>query len=326
MAIVIREYEVLRHATGVLRLWERTLGGHYPVSERAFMARAGASTALEPGDGLVAFDGRRLVGFGLVEANRNSLGVGAGGNLAALLVEPAYQRQGLGTRLLQDLEARLCAAGCTTVAPGGGPNRFWTGVPDDLPAARQFFAKHGYAFTYRTPDMTISLGNYAANPTYLAEMDAAGARVVNCTMALAGPLLSFHEREFPGWAPNMLNLLAAGDVDNILMVMHGDEVIGSISAFTPASRCRGANQVWEGIFGPYLGGYGAVGIAKAWRGKGLGAAMSEAAGVHVQKHGADELVIDWVGPVAFYEKLGAKVWRWFDQMKKPLVPAAAGPV
>ena len=318
MPIRIRPYAPLRDANAVFALWEEALGGTYPVSERAFRPRAVENLVMEPGDGVVAVDGRRVIGFGLAEIGRHAVGVRENASLAALLVAPECQRQGIGAQLLAAVEKRVREAGCRTISPGAGLYRFWSGVPEDLGGARAFLAKHGYDFNRRVPDMTIPLGSYALSPQYSRELEQAGCRIVNCTPDLMGPLFTFQQREFPGWSVNMLALLNAGDAENILMVMHGDEVIGSITSFTPASRFRGANLVWERIFGERLGGYGAVGIANAWRGKGLGAAMSQAAAVHAQSRGATVCYIDWVGPADFYAKLGASVWRWFDQATKAL--------
>ena len=57
-----------------------------------------------------------------------------------------------------------------------------------------------------------------------------------------------------------------------------------------------------------------MGIAKQYRGRGLGAAMCEQAAVHVERTGADVCFIDWTGLADFYCKLGAEVWRGFDMM------------
>jgi len=314
----IRDYRPLDDARTVFDLWERALGGTYPVSERVFATRAVSNVEFEPGDGVIAVDGPRTVGFALAEIGRHAGGVRENASVAAILVDPCCQRQGIGTQLLAALEERIRAAGVTSVRAGGGFQRFWTAVPEDLPAARAFLETRGYAVVRRTPDMIIQLGSYTIEPRYRDRMPDAGVRVVNCSPDLLSALFRFQQREFPGWSPNMLALLDAGDMDNILLATHGDEVIGSITAFTPGSRFRGANLVWERIFGDRLGGYGAVGIAAAWRGRGLGAAMSQAAAVHVQSRGAEVCHIDWVGPAEFYGKLGAAVWRWFDQMTKTL--------
>jgi ribosomal protein S18 acetylase RimI-like enzyme len=67
--------------------------------------------------------------------------VGSGPRRPLLLVDPAAQRRGVGTRLLAAGLARLGALGAETVGLGsGGGDYLWPGVPDDLPAAAGFFA------------------------------------------------------------------------------------------------------------------------------------------------------------------------------------------
>ena len=66
----------------------------------------------------------------------------------------------------------------------------------------------------------------------------------------------------------------------------------------------------------FVAGPGAVGIAAAWRGKRLGAAMCQAAALHVQSRGGTCCYIDWTGIGPFYEKVGAKVCgRFFGATK-----------
>jgi hypothetical protein len=58
------------------------------------------------------------------------------GSIPLLLVDPAHQRRGVGTRLLDGAMERLGELGAATVGLGsGGDDYLWPGVPDDLPAA-----------------------------------------------------------------------------------------------------------------------------------------------------------------------------------------------
>jgi len=321
MNITIKDYTPVKHAGPMLELWGKALGATYPVSERVFLQRAdGGHPTVEPGDGLVAFAGRKVIGFVLAEVVRTAIGRQENAYLAALMVDPDRQHAGLGARLLGALEQRLRERGCTKITTGAGPLRFWTGVPDDLPIAKAFFHRQGYqSAPSLAPDMVIPLNRpYVMDPKYRARMEAAGVRVTSATLKDAGPLLDFENREFLGWSPTMLTLMANGDINNILLAWHDQEIVGSITSFTPGSRWRAANLVWERIHGTQMGGYGAVGIAKAWQGQGLGAALSQAAAIHIQNQGATCCYIDWVGPEEFYAKLGARTWRRFDQMSKSI--------
>jgi GNAT superfamily N-acetyltransferase len=326
MAATIRAYDPVADAAEALRLWERTLGASYPVTPRGFLPRVAGHPGWEPGDTWVAEEDGRMLGLALGEVWRRAHGVEELGYISALLVDPACQRRGLGSRMLATVEERLRQAGCRRIAVAGNPNRFWTALPEDLPAAHAFFQKHGYAVTGSSPDMIIPGEGCVLDEKNRQRLADAGVVVVTATTRDAGAVLEFEAREFSGWCVNFLTLFAAGDEENVLLVKHGGEIVGTITAFTPRSRWRSANLVWERIHGAEMGGYGAVGIAAAWRGKGLGGAMSQAAAAHVRSRGASCCYIDWVGPEGFYAKLGAKVWRRFTRMEKTLRPSSGGAV
>ena len=307
----LRPYCPMTDAEAVFDLWGEALGDTWPVSGRALFSRLAGRIGYRRGDALVAQDGSEVVGFGMIELWPGHNGPPPSGSVSCLLTAPARQGQGIGTQLLTALEDRLRSGGCENVRLGGGRDRFWTGVPENLPGAMGFFEAKGYDLSARMPDMLHELDACELSEDYRTRLDEVGAVVRSATWDDVSGLLAMERREFPGWVDNMLRGLAAGDVENIMLVEHDGEIIGTIQSFTPQCQFRGANQVWEEPLGDQIGGYGAVGVAEAWRGRGLGGAMSLAAAEHVKSHGACACHIDWVGPVAFYEKLGARVWEWF---------------
>jgi len=317
----ITTYQPVLHYPQVAALWERALGETYPVSERVLFPRIAGRNTLEPGDGLVAMDGDRMVGFGLLEVDRASLfPPGRPESVQALLVDPACQRRGIGSELLNRLEGRLREQGVTNIIAGGGPWRFWTGVPEDLPAANAFFAQHGYTANYEAIDLCGPLVEYTMPDEAKACLAAAGAEVACCTPDEVGPACDFLTREQPGWRGSFLAMVAAGDVANMLLVKRGGAIIGCIQTYPRHSRYRGANVVWERLYGPDLGGFGAVLIAKAWRGNGLGVAMIHAAAQYVKDSGASHCYIDWTSRALapFYRKVGTEICTVFTMYGKAL--------
>lgn len=317
--MTIRVYDETRDAAAVLRLWDAALGERYPITDAVFLQRTAGNPHYRRGDAVVATVGRRQVGFGLVEVVRpNAAPAEKTAYVGALLVAPECRRQGIGRALLQALEGHLRQAGCERVAAGRGQARFWTGVPEDLPEASAFFQAQGYVSGARVCDLLVPLGNYRASMRYQERLRAVGAEVVSATPALLPALLEFEYREFAGWASSILRCAANGDLANVLVVTSPAGIIGSILTYTPDSGWRYSNQVWERQIGGRLGGYGAVGIATSQRGKGLGAAMCEAAAAYVESRGADACFIDWTGIPDFYRRIGAEVWRWHSMPEKAL--------
>jgi ribosomal protein S18 acetylase RimI-like enzyme len=132
-----------------LRLRALDPGRDRPLLERLWVAALGPVWPLPGGldlvrDGLVA---ERSHGEGDDQA-LGAVAVDPAGSVPLLLVDPAAQRQGIGTRLLAAGLERLGALRAVRVALGsGGHDYIWPGVPDDLPAALGFFAANGCGST-----------------------------------------------------------------------------------------------------------------------------------------------------------------------------------
>jgi GNAT superfamily N-acetyltransferase len=113
--------------------------------------------------------GIALLGEGLVaEAGTGPVGLAAvdrAGSVPLILVDPAFQRRGIGTGLLAAALQQLRAAGATSVtAASGGGAYIWPGVPRDLPAAVRFFATRGWRHTHDTLDLVTDLARYRPPP------------------------------------------------------------------------------------------------------------------------------------------------------------------
>jgi ribosomal protein S18 acetylase RimI-like enzyme len=130
--IRLRALDPDRDRSVVERLWEAALGAVWPllpgaldlVREGLVAEREVAGERVGRGVGVVALD--------------------PAGSIPLLLVDPACQRQGIGTRLLEAGMARLGQLGAATVGLGGGGDDYiWPGVPEDLPGAVGFFEARG---------------------------------------------------------------------------------------------------------------------------------------------------------------------------------------
>jgi GNAT superfamily N-acetyltransferase len=136
----IRAFVAAADRAWVRLLWQAAMPPSWPVLS------AGIGQLDE---GLVAQAGHVRVGFAALDA---------GGSIPLILVEPAYQRRGIGTGLL-DAALRQLRAGSVT-AGSGGTVYIWPGVPRDLPAAVSFFAARGWRHTHDTLDLVTDLAGY----------------------------------------------------------------------------------------------------------------------------------------------------------------------
>jgi GNAT superfamily N-acetyltransferase len=316
----IAAYQPLRYYPAVAALWERALGHVYPVTDRVLFQRIVSRTTLDAGDGMVALHDGQVVGFGIVEIDRAALVAAPSTTIQALIVDPAAQRQGVGRLLLDRLEQRCAAAGFRQITLSMGIYRFWSGLPDDLPAARAFFERSGYTAIYPAIDMYGPVGRFVMEPRCRARLAEHGVTAGPLADTDLGAVYDFLTRELPGWRGAALTLVTSGDMGNILIFKRDSEIVGSIQTYTPQSRFRGANLVWERIYGAEMGGFGGVLIGKNWRGKGLGTCLCQAAVEHLSARGATGCYIDWTNHerALIYRKIGAEICKNFTMFQKKL--------
>ena len=94
-------------------------------------------------------DNDRLIGYAVADA----------GALRLLCVLPAYQKRGIGSRLLCRAEERARQAGAEEMAVGGAGSRLLPGMPEK---ARGFFEKHGYTVGEGYEEMKGDLASFRA--------------------------------------------------------------------------------------------------------------------------------------------------------------------
>lgn len=193
--------------------------------------------------------------------------VTCGKSLRILAVDRGQRRRGVGSALLRDAESR----GARIVAAEAG-NYFTPGVVMTDTATIEFFTKRGYRETANTYNLV------ADNlPT---EIPPDVIRVTQQTREL---LLSFIEKEFG----RIWRFEASNAGDNLFYV----EVDGNIAGFA----AHEANNRGLGFFGP-------TGVARAHRGRGLGAALLRASLADLRRLGYERAIIPWTDALDFYRK------------------------
>lgn len=319
---MIENFKPFIDDAAVFDLWQRCLGGTYSLSERVFRQNTCGNPYYEAGDGLVIRDGSKVIGFCLIRLERSANPDQAPreGAISVLLVDPAHQRKSLGTQLLEVAETRLRQHAITkTTVARGTTHRFWPGIPVDLESARAFFESRGYQMRRGTFDLVRHLGDYSHPERVGQTLQREGVVIEPAREDEVAELLSFERHEFPGWEASARLMCAVGDTDHIIVVRDQGKIIGSLQTFSPSSRFRAANVVWEQLLGKDVGGIGAVGIAKSERGRGLGLAICAVASEILKRRGVGHCHIDWTGLVDFYGKLGYQPWREYWIASKDLL-------
>lgn len=256
---------------------------------------------LLPGEGLVAEAGTGPVG--LVAADR-------AGSVPLILVDPAFQRRGIGTGLLAAALEQLHAAGASTVtAASGGGAYIWPGVPRDLPAAVRFFAARGWRHTHDTLDLVTDLARYRPPPGADERAASAGVTITRPSRAEVASVLAFGAAIFPSWA----RWFSAARPQDILAARDGAGNIAGTLLF----QGPGADTVFAPMLGPAAGTIGCVGVAPHLQGHGIGTGMVARASQILQQAGTRNCHIGWTTRESFYRRAGYRPWRRYAMFTSP---------
>jgi len=302
----IQQYDATNDATSVYQLWQSTLGHQWPLDEeRMKKVLAGP----EAGH-FVARVNERIVGFvATFQSFRKKEKIG---HLALILVDPAMQKQGLGSALHQRALAHLHATGLHTIQLGAIEPRFWCGVPTNMPVAVDFFRRQGWEYEENVYDMIRDIREYSTPKKVTLRQQEERVTIATATSNNITEVLSFEARNFPEWQGHVEVVADRSDYRDILVARNADDqIVGVIGLYSQQSHPDRTDIVWQGLLGPKTGGLNIVGVTEELRGRGLGIALVARGTEILRERGVEQCYIDWVRPdvVDFYAKLDYKEWR-----------------
>jgi len=266
-------------------------------------------------DGLpVAFSGGAMVGFALVVAPGTPRvfaqppGIG---RLSAIAVDPAFRKQGVGNSLLERAMAFLKKRVCTravTVAP----EYFTAGVDlDAYQAAVVFLNRRGFTMSGEAVGMgrkLVDLSWPSEGRVAESRTKAEGIEVRTFRPRDTMSVTAFFREEFPDWLWYFeLKLGREDPPDDIIVAVRSGNVIG---------YCQRLESDHVGPFG----------MAKAWRGRGIGTVMLFRLLESMARRG---FRFAWFGETGrartYYERAGFEVLRRYAVMERDLtVPPPRG--
>ena len=252
------------------------------------------------GEGLVAEAGPVPVGFAALDT---------AGSIPLILVEPGYQRHGIGTGLLEAALQQVRAGTASSVTAGsGGAAYIWPGVPRDLPAAVRFFASRGWRHTHDTLDLAADLAGY--RPPGAAEGAArTGVMITRAAAADLAAVRAFEAAAFPSWA----RWFAAACPEHILLARtRSGAIAGTLLLEGP-----GADTVFAPMLGPAAGTISCVGVAPPLHGQGIGTALVVRASQILSQAGVRVCHIGWTTRESFYRRAGYRPWRRYAMYSSP---------
>lgn len=304
----IRSYQT-NDFDSVIRLWNQVLTRD-PISEYRFQLKVLADPNFDPEGCAIAEKDGEVIGFCLGIVRKEPLErIGLQENLAwitFMAVKPSEQRQGVGTALLQHVEAYVAAhkREWIFVSPYV-PNYFIPGVDVDAYASgHAFFLRHGYIQHSEVFGMgreILDLMTPESIHEQIANLKAEGIDLMTLQPRYTYSLLNFLRREFPGdWAPVIVDKIKLGGKnDEVVIAVRNDEVLGYAQ--------------YEGEhFGPF-------GVSAELRSKGVGAILFYRVIELMKEKGYHNVWLAWTGGDAkrFYEeKAGLHALRHHAILKK----------
>lgn len=314
-----------KHVPGLTALWNRELGGVFPLSERLFRQNAAEDRNVLPEGSWVAIDGMsgRLAGYIIAKCWREriqDLELGAGcGWIHSLLVDSGCRRQGIGSELLGRAEKALQRQRVRMIRVGNDFHwRLFPGVPEPNPELRSFLSakdyevKHTVYDMHRCYDSDEAIGEAPPFP----EVNDGQFRVLEPKDREA--IIEFMQLNFPGnWDYQTRQYWERGGTGKEFVVLErAGDIVGFCRINDPSSPILAQNIYWSSRFDGPLGGIGPLGLQEAARGAGYGLAIVQAGIRQLLRRGVRHIVIDTTPYVDFYAKLGYSVWQTYTRMEK----------
>jgi GNAT superfamily N-acetyltransferase len=217
------------------------------------------------------------------------------GYVRLLAVDPPARRHGLGSALLAAAEREL--AGCAAIEAGGDvPFYLHPGVPVDDLAAMCLFEKH----RFQRAGLRLNL---AVDPRSVPATDTSAVRPAQ---SADGPAVRrFCVAHWPDYGAEAARALARGTL------LIRTNATGELTGLCAHSVSR------KGWLGP-------VAVRPDLVGHGHGTALVTAAVEQLAAGGhTGDVVVEWVGPLRPYARLGARVHRAYAAYRKELAAAPA---
>ncbi len=305
VASEIRAFHVAQDAPWLHRLWNSSMHARWSLSIGAMQQVLGGARSL-----MVAERNGVRVGFCATDYKPSG-----DAGLLALLVEPAYQRQGVGSALLAATKHVLEGDKVELLHLGASSNGsyFWPGLPAENDSALPFFVKHGWQQQESCADLVQDLTSFNT-PIWVSD------RISNANIVfrLADPDLrsnvaAFERTYFPAWAAFIENEFADAGDRNILVAQTRDgAIVGTIL------MQAGISNRWSPDGGIRIGSLNILGIAPGNQRQGIGLALTARAMEILRDRGCSKCYIQWTGLNDWYGKLGATVWAEYRMASRCL--------
>lgn len=304
----------IKYRKNILELWNQELITD-PLSAKRFLEKILLDENFDPNYCLVALsEDNKAIGFIWSVVRKVPYGDRGTeperGWIASIFVDKAYQRQGIGSQLVNTVEEKMINNGIKNITLGAySPNYLFPGIDkNNYPNAKPFFEKLGYEKHGEAVSMERSLFDFVKTQRYLDLYEKVlkkGYTLTSFSLDDAEELLEFLHTHFEGgWARNVQNAILNDKAHDTVLVLrdHKNEIVGYAQRAIDGNPDR---------FGPF-------GVMEALRGEGLGAVLFNEMLFDMLSKGISHAYFLWTSGNAqkFYESNGMNVYRDYNLMKK----------
>lgn len=236
---------------------------------------------------------------GRVRAQSVHAGDPVTGHVQLVAVVPEAQRAGHGGALLRAVHrwAFEDQGAAAVVAGAGAPFSLWPGVDVQAAGAQCLFESLGYEQERAYLDLTFPSRFRAPVPDGVEVRRVLGDADAEATLA-------FVAHHWPHWVAECRRGIEHGACHAAIAIAADDDA--APAATDAAADVDGARGTVVG-FGCHsvnrLGVLGPIGTDPAWRGKGIGSALTSAIATDVMAAGIEHVQVAGIGPYRFYAKV-----------------------
>lgn len=296
----------LDQINSVYQLWDTIFRSTWPLSPEKFSL---ILTRMEQARHFCVWDKGKLIGF----AATQTIKLNNSGQLALLMVDPAYQNKGVGTKL-NDHCLDLFTRNGSNIMLGATYPRFFCGIPNE--ETQEFFKRRGYSIGNKDIwDLMGNLEGYQIPDALQLRMKKEKVWFGTIKEKDADELFKFQEKYFGFWLSTYKHHAELGDYHDLLVAREGNEggkIIASLIIYTTSgSHPNRSDLIWnhDSLFGEESGGMACVGVATEARGRGIGIGIVAYANKLLSERGVKKSYVDWVELIDFYSRTGYQRWR-----------------
>ncbi|KAI8330634.1 glycoside hydrolase superfamily [Chlamydoabsidia padenii] len=312
VTIPSQSYDKARDLDQVVALWDHVFGEDWPLDKEQ-VDKVLTNPHTNPVH-FVARQDNKVVGFAATMIRQED--DGTHGQLALLMVDPAYRNQGIGSQLHDTALAHLRSNHTTTLRLGSTYPRFFPGLPATHERFAPFFIKRRWNVApTQVHDLMGDLTTYQGMPDRLSQRMKRERIWFGRLVPHDRPQLeAFQRTHFPYWYSTYRHHLDLGDYQDVLVARQDDQngmILGTTIIYTThVSHPQRADLIWTKMFGEsHSGGMACVGVSCDHRGRGIGLGLVAYANQVLKSRGVVKSYVDWVELLDFYALLDYKTWR-----------------